>query len=124
MSTDNITHHPQTGAEIVHPPADRLTPMRVETLLNFLPPGLATVTTFHSSRGQDMLVHDLRGGKRYVPHHMVTIKDLLRLVVEEEWRKHSTKDCGNSGLQHLDSPKGIVVGGGCPVRPALQGFYG
>ena len=58
--------------------------MRVETLLNFLPPGLATVTTFHSSRGQDMLVHDLRGGKRYVPHHMVTIKDLLRLLVEEE----------------------------------------
>ena len=72
-----------------------------------------------------MLVDDLRGGKRYVPHHMVTIKDLLRLLVEEEWRKHSTKDCGNSGLQqHLDSPKGIVFGGGCPVRQALQGFYG
>ena len=51
--------------------------MRVETLLNFLPPGPAIVTTVHSSRGQDMLVHDLRGGKRYVPHHMVTIKDCL-----------------------------------------------
>ena len=38
-----------------------------------------------------MLVHDLRGGKRYVSHHMVTTKDLLRLLVEEEWRKHSTK---------------------------------
>ena len=65
--------------------------MRVETVLNFLPTGLATVTTYHSSRGQDMLIHDLRGGKRYVPHHMVTIKDLLRLLVEEEWRKHSTR---------------------------------
>ena len=38
-----------------------------------------------------MLVHDLRGGKHYVAHHMVTIKDLLRLLVEEEWRKHPTK---------------------------------
>ena len=38
-----------------------------------------------------MLVHDLRCGKRYAPHHMVTIKDLLRLIVEEERRKHSTK---------------------------------
>ena len=28
---------------------------------------------------------------RYVPHHMVTITDLLRLLEEEEWRKHSTK---------------------------------
>ena len=33
-----------------------------------------------------MLVHDLR---RYVLHQMATIKDLLRLLVEEEWRKHS-----------------------------------
>ena len=90
LPTD-ITYHPQTGAEIVHPPADWLTPTRVETLHNFLPIGLATISTYHSSRGQDMLVHDLRGGKRYVPHHMVTIKDLLRLLVEEEWRKHSTK---------------------------------
>ena len=57
----------------------------------FLPIGLTTVITYHSSREQDMLVHDLRGGKRYVPHHMVNIKDLLRLLVEEEWRKHSTK---------------------------------
>ena len=81
LPTDNIIHRPHTGAEIVHPQADWLTPMRVETLLNLRPPGLATVTTFHSSRGQDMLVHDLRGGKRYVPHHMVTIKDLLRLLV-------------------------------------------
>ena len=47
--------------------------MRGEALLNSLPSGLVTVTTFHSSRGQDMLVHDLRGGQRYVPHHMVTI---------------------------------------------------
>ena len=77
--------------EIVHPPADWLTPTRVETLLNFLPTGLATVITYHSSRGQDMLVHDLRGGKCYVPHHMVTIKDLLSLLVEEEGREHSTK---------------------------------
>ena len=38
-----------------------------------------------------MLVHDLRGGKRFVPHHMVTVKGLLRLLVEEEWGKHSTK---------------------------------
>ena len=38
-----------------------------------------------------MLVHDLRGGKRYVPYRMVTNKDLLRLLVEEKWRKHSTK---------------------------------
>ena len=38
-----------------------------------------------------MLVYDLRGGKRYVRYHMVTIKDLLRLLVEEEWTKHSTK---------------------------------
>ena len=67
LPSDSITYHPQTGAEIVHPQADWLTPMRVETLLNFLP--------------QDMLVHDLRGGKRYVPHHMVTIKDLLRCLL-------------------------------------------
>ena len=78
VPTDNITYHPQTGAEIVHPPADWLTTTRVETLLNFLHTGLAIVITYHSSRGQDMLVHDLRGGKHYVPHHMVTIKDLLR----------------------------------------------
>ena len=84
LLSDGITYHPQTGAEIVYPPADWLTPMRVETLLNFLPTGMATVITYHSPRGQDMLVHDLRGGKRYVPHHMVTIKDLLRLLVEEE----------------------------------------
>ena len=77
VPTDNITYHPQTGAEIVHPPADWLTTARVETLLNFLHTGLATVITYHSSRGQDMLVHDLRGGRYYVPHHMVTIKDLL-----------------------------------------------
>ena len=53
LSTDNITYHPQTGAEIVHPPADWHTPTRVETLLNFLPTGLATVITYHSSWGQD-----------------------------------------------------------------------
>ena len=63
LPSDSITYHPQTGAEIVHPPADWLTPMRVETFLNFLPTGLATVTTYHSSRGQDMLVHDLRKKK-------------------------------------------------------------
>ena len=32
--------------------------------------------------------------------------------------------CGNFGLQqHLDFPKEIVAGGGCP-GPVLQGFYG
>ena len=75
--------------------------MRVETLLNFLPPGLATVTNFNSSRGQDMLVHDLRGGKRYVPHHMVTTKDLLRLLVEEEWRKYSTKVAATRAFNNI-----------------------
>ena len=90
-----------TGAEIVHPQADWLTPMRVETLLNLLPTGLVTVTTYHSSRRQDMLVHDLRGGKSYVPHHMVTIKDLLRLLVEEEWRKHSTKVAATRAFNNI-----------------------
>ena len=84
VPTDNITYHLQTGADIIHPPADKVTPTRVETPLNFLPTGLATVITYHSSQGQDMLVHDFRGGKRYVPHHMVTTKDPLRLLVEEE----------------------------------------
>ena len=77
--------------------------MRVETLLNFLPTGLATVITYHSSRGQDMLVHDLRGGKRYVQHHMVTIIDLL---VEEEWRKHSTKVAATLAFNNISiSPR-------------------
>ena len=75
--------------------------MRVETLLNFLHPGLATVTTFHSSRGQDMLVRDLRGGKRYVRHHMVTMKDLLRLLMEEVWRKHSTKVAATRAFNNI-----------------------
>ena len=101
LPSDSVTYHPQTGVEIVHPQADWLTLMRVETLLNFLPPGLATVTTFHSSRGQDMLVHDLRGGKRFVPHHMVTVKDLLRLLVEEEWSKHSTKVAATRAFNNI-----------------------
>ena len=48
-----------------------------------------------------MLVHDLRGGKRYVPHHMVTVKDLLRLLVEEEWRKHSTKAAATLAFNNI-----------------------
>ena len=71
-----------------------------------------------------MLVHDLWGGKRYVPHHMVTIKDLLRLLVEEKWRKHSTKVAATLAFNNIDFPKGIVADGGSPVRPVLQGFHG
>ena len=77
--------------------------MKVETLLNFLPTGLATAITYYSTWGQDVLVHDLRGGKRNVPHHMVTIKDLLRLLVEEEWRKHSTKVVATLAFNNISS---------------------
>ena len=59
-----MTFHPVTNIEVVHPMADPLTPDRVEVLLDFLPGGLATVTNYNNSRGSDMLVQDIRSGKK------------------------------------------------------------
>lgn len=89
--TDQMTHHPRTGQDIVHPQADALSSMRIEILFEFFPQGLGVVTTYNSSRGQEMLIHDLRGGKRSVPHGLVTLRDVLRLFLEEEGRKHATR---------------------------------
>eukprot|EP00752_Nemacystus_decipiens_P015642 g13959.t1 len=92
LSSDDRTFHPVTGIRVVHPVADWLTPIRMEILLDLLPASLGTVTTYNAARGQEVMIHDLRGGKRSVPHHLVTVRDILRLVVEEEYPKHSTRN--------------------------------
>lgn len=48
-----------------------------------------------------MLVHYVRGGKRYVPHHLVTVLDLLRLAAEEEARKHATRRTAVTAFNYI-----------------------
>eukprot|EP00752_Nemacystus_decipiens_P005075 g4606.t1 len=92
LPSDDMTFHPVTGMRVVHPVADWLTPIRMEILLDLFPASLGTVTTYNAARGQEVMIHDLRGGKSSVPHQLVTVRDILRLVVEEEYRKHSTRN--------------------------------
>ena len=87
---DQLTIHPHRGYDIPHPRVDGLSIMRIEVLLEFLPQDMVVVTTYNT-RYHEMLIHDLRGGKRNVPHHHVALIDLLRLFVEEEGRKHATR---------------------------------
>jgi len=101
LPKDQMTFHPVTNMEVVHPVADPLTPDRVEVLLDFLPGGLATVTNYNNSRGSDMLVHDIRGGKNFVPHGLVTARDLLRLLVEEEWGKIATRTAAGVAFNNI-----------------------
>ena len=88
---DSFTVHPIHHYDVQHPCVDHLTTMRIEVLLDFLPPDMAVVTTYNNTRFHDMPIHDIRGGKRNVPHHHVTLLDMLRLFVEEESRKHATR---------------------------------
>ena len=81
--------------------ADSLAPDKVEVLLDFLPGGLATVTNYNNSRGSDMLVNDIRGSESFVPQGLVTARDLLRLLVEEEWGKIATRTAAGVAFNNI-----------------------
>ncbi|CAB1113987.1 unnamed protein product [Ectocarpus sp. CCAP 1310/34] len=101
LPTDDMTYHPHTGVDIVHPRPDWLTTTRMEVLLDLLPNGLGTVAEYNTSTNQDMKIHDLRGGKRSVPQTHVTVMDFLRLFLEEEWRKHATKVAASTAFNSI-----------------------
>lgn len=86
---------------IFHPSVDDLTPLRVETLLQLLPPGLGVVAPYNTSRKGEMQVHDIRGGKYTVPNANVTAMDILRLLVEEETRKGATTAAALSAFNKI-----------------------
>lgn len=93
---------------VVHGGVDELTQLRVNTIIQILPEDNGVVVSYNTARDTDdtILVHDLRRGKFPVHYTRVTVRDLLRLVVEDESRQGAITVAARDAFQRISLKPG------------------